>query len=199
MQPNISAFLKVLDPADNSVGGGTASAVAGAMAASLVAMVARLSIGRDGPESDEDYQETAERCAALATDLFAGGAQDAEAYLAVVGAFRLPKESAAQKEARRQAVQAATLHATEVPLENARACRQVLQAAEALVGRSNPRAASDLTTALHLARAGLLGCLANVEINLPGIKNSDAAARIARQAAALAPTAGDTPPRKETP
>ena len=48
MEENVQAFLKVLDPTDNSTGGGTASAVAGAMAAALAAMVARLSIGKAG-------------------------------------------------------------------------------------------------------------------------------------------------------
>lgn len=57
MDENIQAFLKVLDPADNSTGGGTASAIVGAMAAALAGMVARLSIGKDGMELDEFYQE----------------------------------------------------------------------------------------------------------------------------------------------
>ena len=66
MDENVAAFLKVLDPEDNSTGGGTASAVAGAMAGALVGMVARLSVGRKGMETEWFYTDITEAAETLA-------------------------------------------------------------------------------------------------------------------------------------
>ena len=168
----MAAFLRVLDPLDNSTGGGTASAVAGAMAAALVAMVARLSVGSNAARAGACLpgdRRGGRRVARRAPGGRRGGC-------AVIrrGHGRLPPAQGAadaRRTARRAAIQAATVHATRVPLRNAERCAAVLALAARLEGRSNPRALSDLQSAGYLARAGLLGCLANVDINLPGIKD----------------------------
>ena len=97
----------------------------------------------------------------------------------------MPKATPEEKAARSQAIQQATIHAARVPLANARGCRRALELAAALRGRSNPNAASDLECAGHLARAGLLGCAANVKINVPSIKDKSVAGELAGQADAL--------------
>jgi formiminotetrahydrofolate cyclodeaminase len=181
MNENIQAFLKVLDPADNTTGGGTASAVAGAMAAALAAMVARLSIGKAGMEPEDFYLERGEALSSLSRELFAGGQRDSEAFGAVSQAFKLPKVTEEEKAARSQAIQAGWAHAAEVPLANAQLCTQVLALAKEIEGRSNENAASDLACAFYLARAGALGCLENVAINLPMIKDQAMAARLTEQ------------------
>ena len=186
MDENTAAFLKVLDPADNSTGGGTASAVAGAMAAALVAMVARLSVGKEGMEEpDSFYTALGASAETLSKQLFDGGRQDSQAFEAVRNAFRLPKQSEEEKARRREAIQAAWIQASRVPLANAERCSQVLDLGEQLRGRSNPNAASDLACAIVLARAGLLGCLENVEINLPAIKETHVVAELAGRLSAL--------------
>ena len=91
MHQNITAFLKVLDPADNTTGGGAASALAGAMAGALVAMVARLSMGREGMEAPPFYEQIAAEAESLSGLLLAGGEEDSRAFEAVRAAFRLPK------------------------------------------------------------------------------------------------------------
>jgi formiminotetrahydrofolate cyclodeaminase len=186
MKPNLAAFVRVLDPEDNSTGGGTASAVAGAMAAALVAMVARLSVGKPGMEPESYYAPIIQQAGALSVDLLDGARLDSEAFEAVLRAFRLPKSTEAEKKARSEAIQSGYAHATERPLHNAEMCVRVFQLAGELAGRSNASAASDLTCARHLARAGALGCLANVDINLSGIKDPDRAALYAGRAKALA-------------
>jgi formiminotetrahydrofolate cyclodeaminase len=185
MDENITAFLKVLDPSDNSTGGGAASAVAGAMAGALVAMVARLSLGKEGMESETFYNELGASAETLSTELFDGGHEDSQAFEAVRRAFSLPKSSDEEKAVRHEAIQAAWIHAARVPLANAERCSQVLALGEQLRGRSNPNAASDLACAIYLARAGMLGCLENVEINLPAIKDQELAEELAERASAL--------------
>lgn len=182
---DVRAFLRVLDPSDDATGGGTASAVAGAMAAALAAMVARLSIGREGMEPEGYYAGVRDEGQGLADELFRGGREDSEAFDAVRAAFRLPRESEEERTRRSAAIQAAMVGAAHVPLENARRCRRVLDLCAELEGRSNPNVASDLTCAGELARAGLMGCLANVDINLPSIKDEGVRAEMAREAAGL--------------
>lgn len=180
-----AAFLRVLDPEDNSTGGGTASAIAGAMAAALAAMVARLSMGGAGGESDEFYAPVVREGAALAEELRTGGDQDAIAFDAVLAAYRLPKETDADRTVRGATIRRTMANATRVPLRNAERCAAVQDLVRRLEGRSNPRALSDLQSAAYLAEAGLRGCLANVDINLPGVKDEVASAEIRSLADAL--------------
>jgi methenyltetrahydrofolate cyclohydrolase len=180
-----AAYLRVLDPADNSTGGGTASALAGAMAAALAAMVARLSVDGAGGASNEVYESIVREGAVLAETLRAGGDEDATAFDAVMAAYRLPKATDEERATRSTAIRVAMAKATRVPLENAERCAAVGDLVARLTGDSNPRALSDLQTAGYLAEAGLRGCLANVDINLPGVKDEAAAAEIQARARAL--------------
>jgi formiminotetrahydrofolate cyclodeaminase len=155
------------------------------MAGALVAMVARLSLGKEGMEPEPFYKELGASAETLSAELFSGGREDSQAFEAVRHAFRLPKGSDEEKSVRREAIQAAWIHAARVPLANAERCRQVLELGTQLQGRSNPNAASDLASAVYLARAGMLGCLENVEINLPAIKDQQVVAELAERANAL--------------
>ncbi len=176
MDEALAAFLKVLDPEDNSTGGGTASAVAGAMAAALVSMVARLSLGKPGMESESFYREISLQAEDLSRRLYQGGAADSQAFEAIRAAYKLPKATPAEKEKRLAAIQEAVFKAARTPLENAEACRKVLSLLGNLRRRFNESAASDLECAGYLARAGLSGCLTNVEINLRSLKDPGAVA-----------------------
>jgi len=187
---DIAAFLRVLDPADDQTGGGTASAVAGAMAAGLAGMVARLSIGREGMEPDPYYREIDAEARVLTGSLMNGGAEDSEAFGAVMQSFTLPKGTDEEKTVRSQAIQDAMVDATRVPLENGERCARVLDLVRKLRDRSNPNAASDLAVAGSLARTALEGCLANVAINLASIKDRDTAADLEGRATALRESTG---------
>ena len=178
MENNIKAFLKVLDASDNSTGGGTASCVAGSMAAGLVGMVARLSMGKDDLEPTEHYARIAKHSEELSHDLFEGGRIDSEAFAVVSAAFKMPKQTQEQKQARSMAIQKGMVHCAEVPLANARRCREVLALADQLAEKFNVNATSDLQCGQYLAAAGLKGCAANVRINLPSIKDKTVVERI---------------------
>ncbi len=182
MEPDPAAVLhKILDPRDNTTGGGAASALAGAMAAALTAMVGRLSRGREGMEPPAFYDQISSLAEVLAQRLADGSQEDSRAFEQVRAAFALPKGTEAEKQARSEAIQAAWRYATHVPLGNAELCQAVLDLAQRLEGRSNPNAASDVACAMHLARAGLLGCVENVRINLPAIKYPSDAADLAER------------------
>ncbi len=171
MEKNLNAFLKVLDSQDNSTGGGSASSIAGAMAAGLAGMVARLSMGKKDLEPSDHYEAIARQAEKLSTDLLAGSNKDSDAFALVSDAFGLPKETDEEKTARSQAIKNGMTLCAEVPLKNAAMCLEVNELCEKLVKKYNTNASSDLECAQHLAQAGLKGCAANVRVNLPYLKD----------------------------
>ena len=171
MNNNIETFLNVLEPEDTSTGGGSASAIAGAMAGALLSMCCQLSTKEAG-EYEDALRKTAILAKELSSQLLEGGTQDTLAFQAVRSAYQLSKETEVDRETRRQAIQAAWYQAARVPLDNAARCLQVARLAADLAGQINPRVHSDLSCAMLLARTGALGCLENVEINLPSLKDA---------------------------
>ena len=149
-------------------GGGSASALAGALGASLVQMVVALTSGRPAAVDHEDeLKEIGLRGATLTSELLRLSELDAVAYAAVVAARRLPRDTEVEQLARTRQVEAATREATSVPLEIARRADEVLQLAERLAPMGNRNAVSDVGVASLLAAAGLRGAALNVRINLP--------------------------------
>jgi len=175
----VAAFVERLASAEPVPGGGSASAVAAAIAAGLVAMVASLSIGRPRYVDHEavliatkdEATGLADRCLALADD-------DADAYAGYAAAMKLPRERPEEQEVRRVALQAAARAASLVPLSALEACRDIVAAAERLAGRSNVNAASDLAVASLLAEAAARGAGANVLVNLPATGDEGFAAEL---------------------
>jgi formiminotetrahydrofolate cyclodeaminase len=155
-------------------GGGSASAVSAALGASLVAMVATLSRGRPKYAQHETLYAVALPAAKqLADELFLLADEDARAYAACAFALKLPREAFADKEHRDAQVRATAKVAAEVPLRAVERCREVLIWAEALSGRSNVNASSDLRVAALLAEAAGHGAAENVLVNLPLVGPGD--------------------------
>ncbi len=168
----VESFLSELASSAPAPGGGSAAALAGATAASLCAMVCRLTLARETcrdawPEMTPALEQ-AEKGQAHLTALVD---DDSEAYLAVARARAMPKETAAQKEARSAAIQQATVRAASVPLETLEAIRGVARVAELLLQRGNPSCVTDAASAGALCRAGAEAADYNVRINLPSIKD----------------------------
>ena len=127
MKESVSEVLsKIIDSDDTTVGGGSASALSGAMAAGMIAMVAKLSKKKPVNFTVEQYDAIAEECDRLAEQLQEGCVRDTEAYCMIVDAFKLPKGTDEEKAARSAAVQAAATQAARVPRDNARLNARVL-------------------------------------------------------------------------
>jgi formiminotetrahydrofolate cyclodeaminase len=164
----LAQFTEQLASAEPVPGGGSASAVAGSIAASLVAMVARLSLDRPKYEA---FRATNERALGAADGargrLLKLADDDARAYAGFAAARKMAHETPEQEEARSKATQKAARGASDVPLAVVRECAELLEQIAALAGRSNLNAASDLEVAGRLSAAAAHGAAANVMINLP--------------------------------
>ena len=149
-------------------GGGSAAALVGAMGASLVAMVAALTVGREAyAEVDRAARQVGEAAASLRQELVDLAEQDSAAYQAFVNARHLPRETDAQRAARASAMQDASKLSAEAPLRSARAARDALKLARSIAPIGNRNAVSDAGVAAQLASAAVRGAILNVRINLP--------------------------------
>ena len=181
-----TTFLDDLASAAPTPGGGSASAYTGALAAGLVAMVARLTVGKRKYKAVEEQMwaliEQAEDLRAALTDAVE---EDAIAFDAVMAAFKLPKSTDEEKTARTQAIQAATLRATEVPLDTAAKSVQVMELALQAAAQGNTNAITDAGTAAAFARAALTGAGLNVRINLASLDAKATVRKLTKQLKAL--------------
>ena len=164
---SVTAFLDALASPEPTPGGGTASAMGGAMGTALLMMVAGLP--RTRANTDEErarLHETRTALAALRDRLVDLADVDADAYRQVMAAYRLPKTSDEEKAARRQAVQQALGAATESPLSALKAVAEAGRASRIVAVHGNRSAVSDVRVALELLEAAAAGAAANVETNL---------------------------------
>lgn len=166
-------FLDQLASSQPAPGGGSAAAYAIATAASLVEMVANLTLGRKKYELVQtEMEELRSKARAWGERARRLVDEDTQAYDAVMAAFQLPKSSETEKSLRNANVLEATRNAIKVPQATADLGIQVLQAVQIALSKGNPNAFSDGLVAAYFASAGCKGALANVKINLTGLKEA---------------------------
>lgn len=164
-------FDLILDEKDFTVGGGSTAALAGAMACGLIGMVANLSKEKDFGFEDMKYNSIVEELNALKVKLLQGSVDDNKAYMMIVNAYKLPKTTDEEKEKRKIAIQYAGIEAANIPLSNAKLNKKIYEIGNLLIGKSNPACFTDLKAGIDLAKLGLDTAKANVEVNLPLIKD----------------------------
>ena len=168
-------------------GGGSISAYMGALAAALGTMVANLSAHKPGwDDLWETFSDAAEEGQILLKSLLALVDEDTAAFNRIMDAFKLPKATDEEKEARTQAIQDATLYATEVPLRTMKAAHSVFPLLRRMAETGNPASVSDAGVGALAARSAVLGAFLNVRINAKGLKNRDLADRLLAEAAQVA-------------
>jgi glutamate formiminotransferase/formiminotetrahydrofolate cyclodeaminase len=180
------AFLDALAAGTAAPGGGSAAAYSGAAGAALVAMVARLTIGKKKYAAVEtEMQQILEQAERLRLDLTENVKRDSAAFEAVMASFKLPKETPEEQEKRAQAIEEATLIATQEPLNTARLAVQVMELGQQVVQIGNLNAITDAGTAIALARAALAGAGLNVRTNLKTLQNQSAVSQMMLELSAL--------------
>ncbi|MEE4608842.1 MAG: cyclodeaminase/cyclohydrolase family protein [Desulfobacteraceae bacterium] len=183
---SVSEYLAKTASGDPLPGGGSSAALSAALGAALTEMVANLTIGRKGFEAvDADMRSAAKQAAALRAKLTLDIDRDSDAYTRVLAAFKLPKETEAQKADRAQAIQDAFKQAALVPLGVARDALLVMDLGRAAIAKGNPNAASDGAAGVLAARMAVRAAVYNVRINLNSIRDEDFNSELRREAARL--------------
>src|ERR1700687_5341787 len=179
-------FLEAVAAPTATPGGGSVSALAAALAASLGQMVAGLSRKKksQAPFVNE-LSEALDHLRRNSAELAEAIDRDAAAYEAVLAAYKLPHESAEEKRLREEALQRATRGAAEVPLQVAERSVALFERLGQLASIASASMKSDLEVARLMAAAGARGALANVEINLQSIADANYVTSMRAKSAAL--------------
>lgn len=153
-------------------GGGSISAYMGALGAALGTMVANLTAHKAAYDDRwEEYSEIAEKGQELMDRLLHLVDEDTAAFNRIMDVFAMPKKTDAEKAARAEAMEAATLYATQVPLRTMEACHEVFDIVRAMADKGNPASVTDAGVGTLAARAGVRGAFLNVKINASGLKD----------------------------
>ncbi len=169
----LTQFFDDLASSAPTPGGGTASAVAGAMGASLLMMVAGLPKSRTNADDERRHLGDAHTTLTeLRAALARAADDDAAAFDAVMAAYRLPKATDEEKAARKAAIARAMRGATEAPQTTLGLCVQALACGVTVAQHGNPSASSDVRVAAQLLKAAAEGAAANIRINLDGMTDT---------------------------
>lgn len=168
-------------------GGGSIAAYMGTLAAALGTMVANLSAHKAGwDERWEEFSNYADGGRMLVDRLTALVDEDTEAFNRIMAVYSMPKSTEEEKAARAEALEKATLYATEVPLSTMKAAFDSFELLEAMAREGNPASVSDAGVGALAARAAVLGAQLNVRINAAGLKDRTRAEALCDEADELA-------------
>ena len=189
---SVAAFARETASESPAPGGGSVSAAMGAFGAALAAMVANLSAHKRGWDDRwEEFSAVAEKGQALLDELLALIDEDTAAFNRIMDALGMPKGTEAEKTARADALEAATLCAAMVPLRTMEAALKALPLALEMAEKGNPASASDAGVAALAARAAIRGAHLNVRINAAGLKDQAPARPLLERAAFIEAEAAD--------
>lgn len=182
----LSQFLDAVAAGTATPGGGSVSALAGTLAASLVEMVVNLTVGRKGFEAQEaEMKKMGEEARSYRDALGSTIAQDINAYQAVMKAYLLPKTTEAEKSKRKEEIQKALRRAADPPLFTAATSLKVLKLCQKAAEKGNPNAVTDAAVGALLAEAALRGGVFNVLVNLAALEEEDTVKKMRQELSRL--------------
>jgi glutamate formiminotransferase/formiminotetrahydrofolate cyclodeaminase len=182
----VKGFAEETSRESPAPGGGSISAYMGSLAAALGTMVANLSSHKPGwDEHWEEFSVWAGKGQEMMTELLHLVDEDTDAFNRIMAAFGLPKKTDEDKKARSEAIQAATLFATQVPLHTMEASFRAFSICKAMAETGNPNSVSDAGVGALAARAAVLGAGLNVKINAAGLKDRETADKLVAEANSL--------------
>lgn len=171
-QSSVEKFLDDLAGGNPTPGGGSAAAIMGAMGAALVSMVCNVTIGKKGYEAVEaEMRSVLSESERVRRRLTAMVAEDIAAFDSILAAYKLPKATEEDKAARVAAIQAGLRRATEVPLDCARVCAEVIALARRASEQGYLNVISDGGVGVLAGFTGLRSAALNVYINVPALKD----------------------------
>lgn len=167
-------FIDELASKAPTPGGGGACAYCGALAAALSSMVCNLTLGKKIYAAVEaDVANALEQLSVLQDRLLELVDEDARAFAPLAAAYAMPKETPAEQEAKKCALQEALIAACEVPISIMQTCAQVVELAELLIEKGSRSALSDAGASVLFAKTALQGASLNVFINCNSMKDHD--------------------------
>jgi formiminotetrahydrofolate cyclodeaminase len=187
MDKSARDLLSAFSSSDPTPGGGSASALASAVGASLLLMVASLPKTRANSAEDRTaLDRAASGLGGVRTQLADAVDADSAAYDEVVAAYRLPKGTAEEQTARKLAIQRALRSAIEVPLGVMKLSNQAMQHAAEIAAHGHRAASSDVGVAVALLQAGASGARLNVDTNVQSVNDAAYLSGVRSEVAALA-------------
>ena len=179
----VKEFVEETSRESPAPGGGTIAATMGALGAALGAMVANLSAHKRGWDDRwQEFSVKAEEGQKLMNKLMHLIDEDTDAFNEIMAAFGLPKGTDEEKAARMEAIQTATRHAAEVPLETVRCSYEVFDLCRAMAQEGNPASVSDAGVGALAARAAVRGAALNVRINATSLADKAVAEALISEA-----------------
>ena len=164
-------------------GGGSISAYMGALAAALGTMVANLSSHKAGWDDRwEFFSDWADNGMKVMNELLHLVDEDTAAFNKIMDVFGMPKGTDEEKAARAEAMEAATLYATQVPLCTMKAAYKSFDVIRAMAEEGNPNSVSDAGVGALAARSAVMGACLNVKINAAGLKDRVMAEKLVKEA-----------------
>jgi glutamate formiminotransferase/formiminotetrahydrofolate cyclodeaminase len=183
IQQNLRAFAHETASESPAPGGGSVAAYVGALGAALATMVANLSSHKRGWDAQwRFFSDWAAQGQQLKDALLQKVDEDTHAFKGIMAAMQLPKNSAAEKAARKNALENATRQAIETPLQTLRLALQSFDLIKAMAEKGNPNSASDAGVAALCARAAVHGAYMNVKINTSGFSDTEYIEKVLQEA-----------------
>jgi len=173
------AFAEETASESPAPGGGSVAAYASTMGVALATMVANLSAHKRGwDERWAAFSKVAERGVQLQAQLAALVDADTAAFNQIMEAYGLPKATDNQQKVRHQAIQDATRHAIEIPMQVARLSMQAMEVASEMASIGNPNSITDAGVGAMAIRTGVKGAILNARVNLADLEDVDFAKRV---------------------